>query len=331
MALSNEQYDALMRQYNHKQARNNQIVSYRTDEVYSAIPALSQLDEEVSKVSVSSITAIFNGKDINTAASESRRKLSELKDRRIKLMESHGFPADYLEPPYDCPDCKDTGYINGKRCHCFKQAAINIVYKQSNLSNILSKENFDCFDLDVYDDDYFEPSSDVSARATAQIALERAQNFVQNFKTKGGNLLLLGQTGCGKTFLSNCIAKALLDEGVSVIYFTASELFKVFEDQTFKKNTVDVADLHDSIFDCDLLIIDDLGTEFPNNFTITKLFQCLNERLLRNKSTVISTNLSLEEMRDTYSERITSRVFSYYDAIRLIGDDIRIKKVMMNK
>ena len=330
MALSNEQYDALMRQYNHKQARNNQIVAFRTDELYSAIPDLSRIDEEVSKVSVSSIASIFSGEDISAATAASRRKLNELKDRRLKLMESHGFPADYLEPPYDCPDCKDTGYINGKRCHCFKQAAINIVYKQSNLTNILSKENFDNFDLSVYGSDYYEGSSKVSARATAQIALERAQNFVQNFKEKGGNLLLLGQTGCGKTFLSNCIAKALLDEGISVIYFTASELFKVFEDQTFKKN-VDVADLHDSIFDCDLLIIDDLGTEFPNNFTITKLFQCLNERLLRNKSTVISTNLSLEEMRETYSERITSRVFSYYDAIKLIGEDIRIKKVMMNK
>ncbi len=324
MALSNEQYDALMRQYNHKQARNNQIVAYRTDELYSAIPTLSQLDEEVSRVSVSSITAIFNGESIESAASASRRKLSELKDRRTKLIESAGFPADYLEPPYDCPDCKDTGYINGKRCHCFKQAAINIVYKQSNLSNILSKENFDFFDLNVYDED----NSTTSPRATAQIALERAQNFVQHFKEKGGNLLLLGQTGCGKTFLSNCIAKALLDEGISVIYFTATGLFKVFEDQTFKKK---VDDLPDQIFDCDLLIIDDLGTELPNNFTITKLFQCLNERLLRNKSTVISTNLSLEQMRDTYSERITSRVFSNYDAIRLIGDDIRIKKVMMNK
>ncbi len=330
MALSNEQYDALMRQYNHKQARNNQIVSYRTDQVYSAIPALAQLDEEVSKVSVSSISAIFNGQDIASASASSKKKLEELKNKRIKLMEAAGFPADFLEPPYDCPDCKDTGYIDGKRCHCFRQAAINIVYKQSNISNILAKENFDFFDLNVYDNDYFEGNNSLSARANAQIALERAQNFVQNFKEKGGNLLLLGQTGCGKTFLSNCIAKALLDEGISVIYFTASELFKVFEEQTFKKN-VDVADLHDSIFDCDLLIIDDLGTEFTNNFTIAKLFQCLNERLLRNKSTVISTNLSLEEMRDTYSERITSRIFSYYDAIRLIGDDIRIKKVMMNK
>ncbi len=327
MALSNEQYDALMRQYDHKQSRNHQIVSYRTKELYAAIPELATLDDEVSKVSVSSITAIFNGEDIASASAKSRQKLEELKKRRDALMESAGFPADYLEPPYDCPDCKDTGFIDGKRCHCFKQAAINIIYKQSNINNILSKENFDAFDLNLYDDNYYEDNSGASARATAQIALERAQNFVQNFKTKGGNLLLLGQTGCGKTFLSNCIAKALLDDGISVIYFTASELFRVFEEQTFKKNA-DVADLHDQIFECDLLIIDDLGTEFPNTFTITRLFQCLNERLLRNKSTVISTNLSLLEMRDTYSERITSRVFSYYDTIRLIGDDIRIKKVM---
>ncbi len=327
MALSNEQYDALMREYNHKQSRNNQIVSYRTKELYSAIPALSKLDEEVSSVSVSSITAIFDGKDIAQASADSRRKLEGLKQRRIELMKSAGFPEDYLEPPYDCPDCKDTGYVNGHRCHCFNQAAINMVYRQSNLSNILSKENFDAFDINVYDDDYFEPGSDLSARANAEQALERAKNFVQNFKQKGGNLLLLGKTGCGKTFLSNCVAKALLDQGISVIYFTSSELFRVFEEQTFKKKASS-AELHDHIFDCDLLIIDDLGTEFMNSFTTARLFQCLNERLLRNKSTIISTNFSLEDLRDTYSERITSRVFSNYDVIKLIGDDIRIKKVI---
>jgi len=327
MALSNEQYDALMREYNHKQSRNHQIVTFRTKELYSAVPDLAELDDQVSKVSISSITSIFDGKDITEATAESKRKLNALKERRINLMKAAGFPEDYLEPPYDCPDCKDTGYINGKRCHCFKQAAINIVYKQSNLSNILSRENFGAFDLSVYDDDYFEPGSELSARATAEIALAKAENFVQNFKEKGGNLLLLGQTGCGKTFLSNCIAKALLDEGVSVVYFTASELFRVFEEQTFKKNTK-ASDLHDHIFDCDLLIIDDLGTEFQNSFTTSRLFECLNERLLRSKSTIISTNLSLENMRDAYSERITSRVFSNYELLKLIGDDIRIKKVI---
>ena len=327
MALSNEQYDALMREYNHKQSRNSQIVSYRTKELYSALPQLTALDEEVSKVSISSITAIFDGKDLATASAESKAKLEDLKKRRVELMKSAGFPEDFLEPPYDCPDCKDTGYINGARCHCFKQAAINLVYKQSNISNILAKENFDSFDLDVYDSDYFEEGSEVSARANAEIALERSQNFVQNFKQKGGNLLLLGRTGCGKTFLSNCVAKALLDQGISVIYFTSSELFRVFEEQTFKKKASS-EELHDHIFDCDLLIIDDLGTEFQNSFTTSRLFQCLNERLLRSKSTIISTNLSLEELRDTYSDRVFSRVSSNYEVIRLIGNDIRIKKVI---
>ncbi len=327
MALTNEQYDSLMRLYNHKQMRNNQIVTYRKDELYTAIPSLSKLDEEVTRVSISSVSAMFNGADVDTARAESRKKLEELKEERKRLISEAGYPADYLEPPYDCPDCKDTGFVNGNRCHCFKQAAINIVYKQSNISTILSKENFNSYDINMYSDDYFESSDGLSARATAQIALEHAKKFVQNFKQDGGNLLLLGQTGCGKTFLSNCIAKSLLDSGVSVVYFTAFELFDVFEKQVFKKN-IDVADIHDHIFDCDLLIIDDLGTEFPNSFTTSRLFQCLNERLLRNKSTIISTNFSLKELRDTYSERITSRVFSNYEVIHLIGEDIRLKKVI---
>lgn len=327
MALTNEQYDALMREYNHKQMRNNQIVTYRTKELYEAVPALSEIDDEVAKVSISSISAIFQGEDMDLATADSKKKLDDLHNKRIKLITSAGFPADYLVPPYDCPDCNDTGYIAGARCHCFKQAAINMVYSQSNISTILSKENFDSFDLDLYSDSYFEGNSSDSARVTAQKAYEDAQNFVHNFKQEGGNLLLLGQTGCGKTFLSNCIAKELLDDGVSVIYFTAFELFDIFEKQVFKKN-IDVSEIHDHVFDCDLLIIDDLGTELTNTFTNSRLFQCLNERLLRNKSTIISTNLSLSELRDTYTERITSRVFSNYKLIHLIGEDIRIKKVI---
>ncbi|MCR5416901.1 MAG: ATP-binding protein [Pseudobutyrivibrio sp.] len=327
MALTNEQYDSLMRLYNHKQMRNNQIVAYRTKELYSAIPSLTTLDQEVTDISISSISAMFDGADMSQTTASSKQKLAELKKKREHMIVDAGFPADYLEPPYDCPDCKDTGYINGKRCHCFKQAAINIVYKQSNISTILSKENFDAYDLTLFSDDYYEKENGLSARATAQKALEDAKNFVQNFKQDGGNLLLLGQTGCGKTFLSNCIAKALLDEGVSVIYFTAFELFDIFEKQVFKKN-IDVADLHDQIFDCDLLIIDDLGTELPNSFTTSRLFQCLNERLLRNKSTIISTNYNLALLRDTYSERITSRIFSCYKIIEFLGEDIRMKKII---
>jgi DNA replication protein DnaC len=157
---------------------------------------------------------------------------------------------------------------------------------------------------------------------------------VQNFKQKGGNLLLLGQTGCGKTFLSNCIAKALLDEGVSVIYFTAFELFHVFEEQTFKKNA-DVADLHDQIFDCDLLIIDDLGTESPNTHKLTELFNIINTRLLNQNhkitKTIISTNLNVDELFETYTTRIGSRLAGYYRFLRFYGDDLRFNKSKKQK
>ena len=327
MSLTNQQYDALMRLYNQKQLRNHQIVTDRTKELYAAVPELSALDAEVSQTSVSSLASILEGGNASQAQAKAHDRLESLKAKRTDLIVKAGFPADYLQPPFDCPDCQDTGFIGSERCHCFKQAAINIVYKQSNLSSILEKENFDNFNLSYYSEDYFEGQNTESARATAQKAFEQANNFVHNFKQNGGNLLLLGQTGCGKTFLSNCIAKALLDQGVSVVYFTAFELFDVFEKQTFKKD-LDVSDIHDHIFDCDLLIIDDLGTEFINSFTTSRLFQCLNERLLRDKSTIISTNLSLSNMRDRYTERITSRVFSQYSIIHLIGEDIRIKKVI---
>ncbi len=330
MALTNEQYDALMREYNLKQARNNQIVARRTEELYSKIPALSELDEEMSKVSVSTIELILNGKDRNEASEACKRELAKIKAKRDALIKSAGYDVNYLEPSYDCKDCKDTGYIDGKRCHCFEQASINLIYKQINLSNVLKKENFDSYNIELYSPDYYENGCDKSARELAELAYNKAKSFVKDFESKGGNILLVGQTGCGKTFLTNCITKALNDKGVPSIYLTATELFRIFEEQTFKKK-VESDTLVEQILNSPLLIIDDLGTELPNTFTITRLFQCLNERLIKERSTIISTNLSLVQMRDVYSERITSRVFSNYDILRLIGEDIRIKKMLNNK
>ena len=326
MSLTNEQYDTLMRQYNHKQMRNRQIVAERTQKLYSAIPSLSDLDEQVSSLSVASISARIGFGDSDPASADVSAQLQALKQQRTQLITAAGYPADYLTPPYDCPDCQDTGFIGGSRCHCFRQAAINLVYSQSNINTILTRENFNTFDLSLYDSDYYESDYPDSALDCAKKAYATATNFVQNFKQDGGNLLLLGKTGCGKTFLSNCIAKALLDEGVSVIYFTAYELFDIFEKQTFRKD-VDVADQHDQIFSCDLLVIDDLGTELSNSFTNSRLFHCLNERMLRNKSTIISTNLSPNQLRDVYSDRILSRIFAKYKFIRLIGRDIRVKTI----
>ena len=163
-----------------------------------------------------------------------------------------------------------------------------------------------------------------------QNAHRTALEFVDTFSDEFRNLFLYGDTGVGKTFLSNCIAKELIDRAFSVIYFTAYDFFDTLAKSKFEKD--DTAEMmSEHIFDCDLLIIDDLGTELPNSFTVSQLFLCLNERLLRRKSTVISTNLSLESIVDIYSERTFSRITSNYTMLKLTGDDIRIKMKLMNR
>lgn len=322
MALTNSQYGALMRQYNDKQYRNNILRDQRKREVYRKVPEMTMLDAKISRIAIDNFDA-YTGSNPD-ALSQVQAQLEDIKKERIALLASVGLPADYLDMPCDCKDCHDTGYIGDKRCHCFVQAALDIVYSQSNIKDILSKENFSTFDISVFSDTI--PSGEESSpREVARKALSRAHEFCDSFPN-GEGFLIMGRTGCGKTFLSNCIAKEILDKRYSVVYFTAYELFTIFEKQTFEKDP-DVIDDHDHIFECDLLIIDDLGTEMTNSFTISKLFTCLNERMLHGKSTIISTNLSLAEMADRYSERITSRILSTYKIINLIGDDIRLNNI----
>jgi DNA replication protein DnaC len=168
----------------------------------------------------------------------------------------------------------------------------------------------------------------LTARQTAERALQECRRFVETFDEQFENLFLYGDTGLGKTFLSHCIAKELLERTHSVIYFSSFRLFELFADSAFGRSDSSQDEMEQHIFDCDLLIIDDLGTELVNSFVSSELFHVLNERILRRKSTLISTNLSLATFADTYSERIFSRISSNYRMLKLIGDDIRLLKKM---
>lgn len=323
MALTNAQYDEIMRGYEQRQTENRHRLELRTKEIYEKEPRLTLLDDEISSTSVSSARLLLSGDEAESQ--KLRERLTLLQKEKAGLIASLGYPKDYLAPTYTCADCKDTGYIGNERCHCFKQAAIDLVYTQSNLKSVLEKENFSTFSFSYYSDEQTNPATGLSARETAQNAVAECQNFIAGFTKEFSNLFLYGDTGVGKTFLSNCVAKELLDRGHSVIYFTAFELFHVFEKNVFER-AQDMALPYQNIFDCDLLIIDDLGTELSNSFTVSQLFLCLNERILRKKSTIISTNLGLNQLAEIYSERTFSRISSNYTMIKLFGDDIRIKK-----
>ena len=227
------------------------------------------------------------------------------------------------------PKCRDTGYINGtQKCACFKKAAVDLLYRQSNVEELLKAENFSQFSLDYYSDSLTSTGTPLTSREAAAAALEKSQAFVRNFGSSFENLFFYGDTGVGKTFLSHCIARELIEQSFCVIYFTAFDLFDLFARYTFSSSE-EAKDAHANIFDCDLLIIDDLGTELTNSFVSSQLFLCINERILRKKSTIISTNLPLDRFMETYSERTFSRISSNYTIIKLFGNDIRIQKKLL--
>lgn len=203
---------------------------------------------------------------------------------------------------------------------------MDYLYTQSNLKDILDKENFSTCSLSYYSRNHIDPLTGRSSLESMETALNVCHNFVDTFSKEFHNILLYGDTGVGKTFLSHCIAKELMDSTYSVIYFTAAGLFDILAENTFGKRQDKDSDVFEHIYDCDLLIIDDLGTELPNSFTVSQLFICLNERILRQKSTIISTNLALEDIKSIYSERTFSRISSNYTILRITGDDIRIQK-----
>lgn len=323
MALSNAQYDEIMRGYQDRQIANRHLTQKRQENLYSRIPALKSIDDQIAEISVSSARKMLDG-DL-FALADLKANLADLRRQKSKLLSANGYDENYLEPVFTCRDCKDTGYRNGTKCHCFNQEIINVVYSQSNIKNILERENFSTFSYEYYSDKDKNPATGLSSLDTIRQAVEKCQHFINDFHNKPKNLLFYGDTGVGKTFLSNCVAKELLEQGNSVIYFTAFQLFDILSKGVFDKDADAIA-AHQNIFDCDLLIIDDLGTELSNSFTTSQLFLCVNERILRQKSTIISSNLSPMDILETYSERTFSRITSNYTIINLFGDDIRIKK-----
>ena len=324
MALNNSQYDALMRVYQRRQTENRHEKERRIAEVYRALPKLEKFDREIASVSLEQARRLLDGDE--TAMTRLRGKLTELREGKETLLAMGGFPPDYMEMTYTCPLCKDTGYADGKKCRCFRQAEIGILYGQSNLEKVLDRENFDTLTFEYYDKGLIvNEKRGLSQYDYMRAVVNECRSYVENFREKGGNLLFTGSAGTGKTFLTNCIAKALLDRAEAVLYLTAVDLFQITADRRFDREE-DSRERYNGLLECDLLIIDDLGTELKNSLENVELFYCINDRKLRGKSTVISTNLSVNELRNAYSERIVSRIINDYRIIQLFGDDIRIKK-----
>ena len=314
MPLTNTQYDRIFRQYEEKQRQNRLETERRRDYIYEQFPKYRELEDKTASLSVEHGKKLLSGDE--TALDRLRESLAALKDQKKQILLDAGLPADYLEPVFSCPDCRDTGYIDREKCHCLRQAEISLLYEQSGLQEMLANNNFSLLSYEYHsgeDLSHFEK------------AVENCKNFIKNFDSDYHNLFFYGTVGTGKSFLSGCVAKELMDQGHSVIYFGATGLFDLLSSTSFDtKNREERQNTYADLYQCDLLIIDDLGTELTNQFTASQLFSLLNERNIGRKATIISTNLSLRELQDRYSDRSFSRITSNFEVCKLTGADIRM-------
>lgn len=328
MQLLNEQFSFLYSDYDKTQLKNNRIHLMRQKEIREKIPAYRQLEDQMRETSVLAARAALEGS--HESMRELTKKTEQISREKKELLTQYGYPENYLDPVYTCPDCHDTGYIGDRKCHCFQKRIVEYLYEQSNLKEILDIENFSHFDITYYPDDYIEESTGLTPRDNIRRILMTAHDFCDNFGDCGQNLLLYGNTGVGKTFLTHCIAKELLSQSYTVVYLTSIGLFDILEKNKFDRelSSLEKSTTVSYIMNCDLLILDDLGTELTNSFTTSQLYQVIDSRLVHKKSTIISTNLSFDDLREQYSERIFSRLTSGYTLLKVTGEDIRLKKVI---
>ena len=323
----------ILTSYERKRDNADRLLEQRKNDVYKQIPEIKEIEDEISKVGLEMMKLVLkNPSNKDALTSEAKEKIQALTDKKQALLNKWNVPKGYLEIQYECNLCKDRGFLpNGKKCNCLKQAIINESYKMSNLSRTLEKQNQCTYDDSIFSDE-IDPTEGISPRQNMQLILSDCDEFIYDFdKDNDKNLLFYGDTGLGKTFMSSYIAKELLDKGYLVIYQTAFKMFEIIEEYKFRNSDKHLSrEDYENLFECDLLIIDDLGTELTNSFTISELFIILNTRLLNGKKTIISTNLNPAQLGELYSQRIFSRIFDKFKMIKFIGADLRWQNKISN-
>ncbi|MBC8060299.1 MAG: ATP-binding protein [Clostridiaceae bacterium] len=294
----------------------------RRKEIQANLPIVLDLEAQIGKlcveVAVSSFKEISNREvHINNL----KNRITDLRVKKYEVLGQHGYSGDYIEKHYKCNKCKDTGFIGNNKCTCYKNKMVQLYYNSSELKEMLSDDNFKNFNFDLFPSKRLNDEPE-SPRKNMEKIYDKMWTYVEEFETSNENVLFYGNAGTGKTFLSHCLAKELLDRGYLVVYRTADDLIQDLRSVKLDND----ASKENLLINCDLLIIDDLGTEQITNFSKTELFNLLNKKLLKGKKMLVSSNYTLEVLSKTYSERITSRLFGNFSLNKFYGEDIRVKK-----
>lgn len=317
----------LLKKYEQKRIHAIEKSENFKKELFSKNPRLEDIENELNTYSIGTLKSILADNNSRLKYIEDlNSKINNLNNERASILSSLNLNESSLKPKFECSICNDTGYINNTNmCTCLKQEFLNLSFNKSSFNN-LEKENFENFDFNKYSDmvDPAKYKINLSPRENIKNILSIVENFIKDFTaSETKNLLFTGNTGLGKTFISNCIANEILKQNRTVLYQTAPIMLDLIIDYRFGKND---GSIYNNILSTDLLIIDDLGTESINSMKFTELFTIINSRLLsKNTKTIISTNLNANDLFSRYEERIISRFAGYYNICKFFGDDIRLK------
>lgn len=320
MGFNKENYKRIKEEYEGKYLRAIDSAKLRREEVHSRVSGVAEIDRDLAMAGLRIFEASV--KNDKKALEEINKENVELQAKRAKLLVSAGYPSNYTEIKYECELCGDTGAIDNKMCICMKKKLVEEGFKSSGMYDLIQKQSFDNFDMS-----YYSGNKENFDRMTKIVAA--LKRFANDFTAeKAANIAMLGNTGLGKTHLSSAIAGVVIEKGNDVYYTSAMNMFGDFEYQRFGNSaSPDAEGDIDKYFSCDLLIIDDLGAEINNQFTTSCLYNIINTRLNKNKSTIINTNLTQEELRKRYWDRIASRIFGEYLILPFCGDDVRAQKL----
>lgn len=318
MGFNREDFVRIREEYSKKYLKAQEAADARRADVYKKIPELRPLDDILATTALRIMEAVC-GNDTDEAIARVRQDNEKLLAERAKVLEAFGYPADYTDIHYECDKCGDTGYVDTKMCSCMRQALVLAGYRSSGIYGLMKSQSFDNFLLKYYNDN-------AESYNSMKLLVEKVKKYAEEFdENTYKNFLFIGPTGLGKTHLSTSIAAKVIERGFDVLYVSACTMISDFEARRFggASNEADIS----RYYSADLLIIDDLGTEMSNQFTVSCVYEVINSRMIATKSTIINTNLNRQELVARYGDRISSRLFGEYLPAVFRGKDIRGQKI----
>ncbi|MBO7341128.1 MAG: ATP-binding protein [Clostridia bacterium] len=321
MAYNKQNYLRVRENYRTKYQLAEEEAARRTAELHQKSPALRALDRELSKTGVKiAMAALGTGEEYKEKLAAVEKENLALQARRAQILAELGYPAEYTKPPYECHKCNDSGFVGTKMCECMRRDLVLAAFESSGIGALLRTQSFDSFKAEYY------PAGEERELMMRNLALLR--EYAEKFSVQSDSLIFCGATGLGKTHLSTALARRVIERGFDVYYTTALQMFADFEHARFGTDMgmESVVSL-DRYTSCELLILDDLGTEVSNQFTNSCLYMVLNERINKGLPTVISTNLTGKEIKARYTDRIASRILGDFKPMLFVGVDVRRLKL----